>query len=77
MPKTALNTTAENVLNLSNKPNTAFGNNAVPIGPIVIAARQTIAHMLSDLICSFWAPNATSTKDVNDNTKPIPSQEDA
>ena len=36
-PKTALNTTAEKVLNRSNKPNTAFGITPVPIAPLIIA----------------------------------------
>ena len=68
MPNTALNTTTENVLNLSNRPNTAFGSKDVPIGPMIIAARQTTAHTRSDLICSFFVPTAISTKDANENT---------
>lgn len=43
IPSTALNTTAENVLNRSNKPNTVAGRSAVPAAPISMAARQMIA----------------------------------
>lgn len=68
IPKTALNTTAEKVLNLSNSPNTAFGNKDVPIGPISIATRQKIAQILSEFICSFLAPIAIKTRDASDNT---------
>ena len=58
-----LNTTAEKVLNLSNSPNTVLGKRAVPIGPINIAARQTIAQMPRAFTRSFLAPIATKTKD--------------
>ena len=47
MPRTALNTTAEKVPKRSNSPNTVFGSKAVPAGPMSIAARQIIAHILS------------------------------
>ena len=67
MPRIALNTTAEKVLNLSNKPNTAFGNKAVPIGPESIAKRQIMAQFLRDFIPSFLALAVISIKDASDN----------
>ena len=39
---------AEKVPNRSNRPSTVFGSKAIPVGSMSIAARQIIAHALSE-----------------------------
>jgi hypothetical protein len=59
-----LNTTAENVLNRSNKPNTDLGMMPVPSAPISMAVKHAIAHALSEGIGSLRAPIAISTSEM-------------
>ena len=61
MPRTALNTTAEKVPKRSNSPNTVFGSKAVPAGPMSIAARQIIAHILSAVRSFPLAPTISQS----------------
>lgn len=63
-PSTALNTTAEIVLNRSKMPNTDYGNTFEPTAPTSIAARQSAAHTPRERRFSFLALTAISTSDT-------------
>ncbi|MER2027419.1 MAG: hypothetical protein ABS874_09325, partial [Lachnospiraceae bacterium] len=63
IPKAALKTTAEKVLSRSNIPNTDFGRMPVPSAPIVMVARQPVAHLLREGSGSFRPPMAMSIRE--------------
>ena len=67
-PSIALNTTAENVLNLSKSPNTEGGIKLVPIGPINIAIRAIIAQRPKDFRPTLFDDIANKIKDERDST---------
>ena len=67
-PSIALNTTAENMLNLSKSPNTEGGKKLVPIGPINIAVKAIIAQRLRDFSPTLFDDIANKIKDERDST---------